>query len=140
MITEEKINTEELLAITDDKAGAIVTFFGAVRNHNLGEGVDYLEYEAYVPMGNKMIAKILADAKERWGLHQAACVHRIGKVGIGELAVAVITLASHRKEAYEANEYIINTVKAEVPIWKKEYFSDGKVTWSDNDNKETKTL
>jgi len=139
-ITQEKINFEELIAFTDDKAGALVSFLGLVRNHNLGLGVDYLSYESYDALANKMIAQILKDAKTKWSLHHAFCQHRIGIVRIGEAAVVVITQSSHRTEAYEANQYIINRVKAEVPIWKKEYFSDGKVCWSDNNNTNIKEL
>ena len=140
MITHKKINFEELIQKTDDRAGAVVSFLGLVRNHNLGEGVKYLEYEAYDALANKIISQILTDAIEKWNLHEAFCEHRVGKVNIGESAVVVITQSSHRKEAYEANQYIINRVKAEAPIWKKEFFSSGKVLWSDNDNKEFKEV
>ena len=140
MLVSEKIDFEQLIANTDDRAGAVVSFLGLVRNHNLGQSVDYLSYEAYEALANKMIAQILSDAKGKWGLHAALRQHRVGKVKIGEAAVVVITQASHRKEAYAANEYIINRVKAEAPIWKKEYFSSGKVYWSDNDNKELKEI
>jgi len=140
MITHKKINFEELIQKTDDRAGAVVSFLGLVRNHNLGEGVKYLEYEAYDALANKIISQILTDAIEKWNLHEAFCEHRVGKVNIGESAVVVITQSSHRKEAYEANQYIINRVKAEAPIWKKEFFSSGKVLWSDNDNKEFKEM
>jgi len=140
MLVNEKIDFEQLIANTDDKAGAVVSFLGLVRNHNLGQAVDYLSYEAYEALANKMIAQILSDAKEKWALHDALCQHRVGTVKIGEAAVVVITQSSHRKEAYAANEYIINRVKAEAPIWKKEYFSSGKVCWSDNNNKEVKEI
>jgi len=140
MIVHEKIDYEKLIQHTDDRAGAVVSFLGLVRNHNIDQQVDYLEYEAYDVLANKMIDEILLYAKQKWSLHDAICWHRVGKVSIGESAVVVITQASHRKGAYEANEYIINRVKSEVPIWKKEFFSNGKVFWSSNDNKNFKEI
>ncbi len=116
------------------KAGAIVLFSGEVRNHNLGRSVDYLEYEAYIPMASKMIREILDEAKAKWPLNIAIAQHRIGKVEVGESAVVVITASPHRREAYEANRYIIDRIKHEVPIWKCEYFSDGTRKWGGNCN------
>jgi len=140
MIVNDAIDFEKLIQSTNDRAGAVVSFLGLVRNHNIGKSVEYLEYESYEPLANKMIAQIILDAKQKWELHDVLCQHRIGKVEIGKAVVVVITQASHRKVAYESNEYIINRVKAEVPIWKKEYFTDGKVFWSDNDNKDMKEV
>ena len=111
------------------KAGAIVLFSGETRNHQEGESVDFLEYEAHIEMGNKVIAQILEDAQKEWPLHFVFAQHRIGKVMISQTAVAVVTSASHRDEAYKANRYIIDRIKAEAPIWKKEYFSEGNGVW-----------
>lgn len=111
------------------KAGAIVLFSGEVRNHHQGKDVAFLEYEAYESMANKMIQSILKEAQDKWELHLAYCVHRLGKLEISESAVVVLTAASHRKEAFEANQWIINRVKHEVPIWKKETFTDGTSEW-----------
>ena len=114
------------------RAGAVVLFSGEVRNHSKGREVLFLEYEAFVPLAEKMINEIIAEAKKKWELHIAICQHRIGKVEVMESAVCVITASSHRKEAYEANQYIIDRVKHEAPIWKKEYFSDGSHEWGRN--------
>lgn len=116
----------------DPKAGAVVIFSGEVRNHNRGRDVLWLEYEAYEELAEKMIRQVLSDAIQKFQLHQAVCVHRVGKVNISESAVIVITASSHRKEAYAANEYIIEKVKHEAPIWKREYYADGTSTWSRN--------
>ncbi len=113
-------------------SGAVVLFSGEVRNNNKGREVTYLEYEAYEPMANKMIEEILMEAKSRFKLNQAECVHRLGKVEISGCAVVVVTGAGHRKEAYDANRYIIDKVKNEVPIWKHEFFADGTSEWGQN--------
>lgn len=107
-------------------------FSGEVRNNNKGRKVTHLEYEAYEPMANKMIGEILEEAKSKFRLNQAVCVHRLGKVEISGCAVVVITGAGHRKEAYDANRYIIDKVKNEVPIWKHEFFADGTSEWGQN--------
>ena len=113
-------------------SGAVVLFSGEVRNNNKGREVTHLEYEAYEPMANKMIEEILVEAKSRFKLNQAKCVHRLGKVEISGCAVVVVTGAGHRKEAYDANRYIIDKVKNEVPIWKHEFFADGTCEWGQN--------
>lgn len=113
-------------------SGAVVLFSGEVRDNNKGREVTHLEYEAYEPMADKMIAEILAEAKLRFKLNHVACVHRLGKVEISGCAVVVITGAGHRKEAYDANRFIIDRVKNEVPIWKHEFFTDGTSEWGQN--------
>ena len=115
-------------------AGAVVLFSGDVRDNNLGNSVHYLEYEAKESMAAKMIHKILVEAKDRWKLNIAVAQHRVGKVAVSECAVVVITATPHRREAYEANRYIIDRIKHEVPIWKCEYFTDGTKKWGGNCN------
>lgn len=114
------------------KAGAVVLFSGEARNHNDGKSVQMLEYEANIELAESVMSEIINSAREKFGLHYAHCVHRIGKVDISESAVCVVTSASHRKEAYDGNKYIIDRVKAEAPIWKKEYFTDGNTAWGEN--------
>jgi len=111
------------------KAGGIVLFSGEVRNHHAQKKVTHLEYEAFVPMAEQMIREITQAAIEKWNLHSAICVHRIGKLDICESAVVVVTAHSHRKESYEANQYIIDRVKHEAPIWKREFYEDGTSFW-----------
>ena len=113
-------------------SGAVVLFSGEVRDNNKGREVTQLEYEAYEPMANKMIDEILREAISRFNLNQAVCVHRLGRVEISGCAVIVITGAGHRKEAYNANQFIIDKVKNEVPIWKHEFFADGTSEWGQN--------
>lgn len=114
------------------KAGAVVFFSGEVRNHSAGREVLYLDYEAYDAMADKMIDGIIETAKTKFELHYARCVHRTGKVGVCETAIVVFTCSSHRAEAYAANRYIIDRVKHEAPIWKREYFADGTDEWGHN--------
>lgn len=129
------INIPQLFADSHhEKCGAVVLFSGEVRNNNLGKEVQCLEFESFAPMANAMIAEILTTAKTKWKLEIAICQHRLGKVAVSESAVCVITSSSHRKEAYEANQYIMERVKHEVPIWKKEIFMDGSHEWGNNCN------
>lgn len=83
-------------------------------------------------MTEKMIASILEEAKVKWSLNKAVCVHHTGRVEILGCAVVVITASAHRSAAYEANQYIIDRVKHEVPIWKHEFFTDGTSEWGEN--------
>jgi molybdopterin synthase catalytic subunit len=115
-------------------AGAVVLFSGEVRESNQGRAVAFLEYEAAVPLAEKMIEEILAAAREKWGLHIALARHRVGRVDIGDTAVVVITASAHRSEAYAANRYIIDRIKHEAPIWKCERFADGTKEWGNNCN------
>lgn len=128
-----KLNYSELFnEFRNPESGAVVLFSGEVRDNNKGRAVTHLEYEAYEPMADKMIDEILEEAITRFRLNQAVCVHRLGRVEISGCAVVVITGAGHRKEAYQANRYIIDRVKNEVPIWKHEFFADGTSEWGQN--------
>lgn len=115
-------------------AGAVVLFSGEVRDNNRGQAVSYLEYEAYAPLAEQMIAEILATAKSRWSLQIALAQHRTGIVAVGDTAVVVITASAHRSEAYAANRYIIDRIKHEAPIWKCEHYADGSREWGNNCN------
>ncbi len=129
-ITSVPIDLGALLASAHHaQAGAVVLFSGEVRNHHEGREVLFLEYEAQEEMALSSIKAILKDAEEKWPLKVAVAQHRIGKVAISESAVVVVTAAAHRKEAYEASQYIIDRIKSETPIWKKEYFLDGENVW-----------
>ena len=115
--------------LSDERAGALVTFEGWVRNHNEGQPVGSLEYEAYVPLAENEGACILAEARERFALSGAAAVHRTGHLKIGELAVWVGVTAEHRAAAFDACRYIIDEAKARLPIWKKEHYASGTTAW-----------
>jgi molybdopterin synthase catalytic subunit len=113
-------------------AGAVVLFSGEVRDNNRGKAVSCLEYEAHGPLAEKVIAEILSAARESYPLQIAVARHRTGKVAIGETAVVVITASAHRREAYAANQYIIDRIKKEAPIWKCEHYADGEREWGHN--------
>lgn len=117
----------------DPRSGAVVLFSGESRNHHHGKAVDFLEYESYDKLANRLIQNIVDEAILKWKLHKAICIHRVGRVNISESAVVIITCSSHRAEAYSSNRFIIDRVKSEVPIWKKEYYSDGTFAWGRND-------
>ena len=108
--------------------GGVVTFTGVVRNRARDQAIDHLEYEAYGPMAEKELEKILAQVRERWPDARLALRHRVGRLEIGDAAVMVAAAAPHRAEAFEACRFAIDTLKQSVPIWKKE-FADGGAYW-----------
>jgi molybdopterin synthase catalytic subunit len=128
-ITTEAIDVETLYrAVLHDRDGAVVTFHGVVREYSdSGRAVRYLEYEAYPEMAEAQMRAIGAEIKRRWDVDDVAMVHRIGRLEIGEASVVIAVAAPHRGEAFDACEYAIDTLKATVPIWKKEVFADGEV-------------
>jgi molybdopterin synthase catalytic subunit len=107
--------------------GAVVTFLGLVRNHNLGRSVRYLEYEAYQPLALKAFDRIAAEIGERWPSARLALHHRIGRLDVGEASVAIATRSPHRGDAYAACRYAIERIKQIAPIWKHEFFEGGEV-------------
>ncbi len=111
------------------EAGAYVEFEGWVRNRNDGRPVTRLEYEAYEPMARKEGDKILSEARSQFNLVDLRCAHRVGDLAIGDLAVWVGATAAHRDDAYRASRYVIDEIKARVPIWKKEHYEDGDSGW-----------
>jgi molybdopterin/thiamine biosynthesis adenylyltransferase/molybdopterin synthase catalytic subunit/rhodanese-related sulfurtransferase len=128
--TREKIDEAELRKqLFDPAAGGYTSFEGWVRNHNEGLAVRHLEYEAFEPLAIKEGERIVAEAITRFGIEHAACVHRIGDLAIGEMAVWVGVSARHRAEAFLACRYIIDEVKHRVPIWKKEHYENGDSGW-----------
>ena len=110
-------------------AGGYASFEGWVRDHNDGRSVRRLEYEAYVDLAIKEGERIVAEAITRFGIHNARCVHRVGALELGELAVWVGVSSAHRAEAFAACRYIIDEVKHRVPIWKKEHYTNGDSGW-----------
>ncbi len=116
-------------SLQDGAAGGYVSFEGWVRDHNEGLAVRRLEYEAFVELAVKEGDRIVAEAMNRFPLRGACCVHRIGELAIGDLAVWVGVSAVHRGEAFDACRYIIDEVKHRLPIWKKEHYVNGDSGW-----------
>ena len=107
--------------------GAVVTFIGLVRNHNVGRRVRYLEYEAYEPLALKAFTRIAGEIHERWPSARMGLHHRIGRLEIGEASIAIVVRSPHRADAYAACRYAIERVKQIAPIWKREFFDGGDV-------------
>ncbi len=115
--------------LLDPQAGACVTFEGWVRNHNAGKPVQSLEYESYALLAEREGERILAEVRARHAISAAVCIHRIGHLQLGDLAVWVGVSAAHRGAAFDACREIIDETKARVPIWKKEHYADGATQW-----------
>ena len=115
--------------LADHAAGAFVSFEGWIRNENEGQEVLRLEYEVYEPLAVKEGLKVLEEARQRFPVLHAHCVHRAGLLELGECAVWVGVSAAHRDEAFQACRFIIDEVKVRLPIWKKEYYVDGNSGW-----------
>jgi molybdopterin synthase catalytic subunit len=118
---------EVVRAVADPAAGAIATFLGVTRDHHHDRQVTLLEYEAYPEMAEREMARIGAEAAERWPICKIAIVHRTGPVPIGEASVAIAVSSAHRPEAFAACRFVIDRLKDTVPIWKKEHFVGGDV-------------
>ncbi len=116
-------------ALANPQAGACVTFEGWVRNHNEGQAVRALEYEAHGSLAEKEGAKILEEARQRFSLVAASCVHRVGTLALGDMAIWIGVTAEHRDAAFAACRYLIDEAKARVPIWKKEHYAGGSSAW-----------
>lgn len=111
------------------EAGAVVAFWGRVRNRNEGRQVTGLEYSAYEALALKEGRRILAEAVPRFGLEAVRAVHRLGSLGIGDAAVVVEVASGHRGEAFDACRWIIDEIKHRVPIWKCEHYVEGDREW-----------
>ena len=117
--------------LQDTAAGALVTFEGWVRDHNEGRLIRQLEYQAYEALASKEGTRVLEEVETRFEIIAARCVHRVGKLNIGEMAIWIGVIAAHRAEAFRACEYIIDQIKLRVPIWKKEFYEEGDSGWVD---------
>jgi molybdopterin synthase catalytic subunit len=118
--------------VSTPEDGAVATFVGVVRDNHEGRRVLWLEYEAHEEMAKKQLAALIEAARRRWGVGEVAIQHRLGRLEIGEVSVAIAVAAPHRAEALEACRWLIDTLKAEVPIFKKEAYSDGQ-GWVEDD-------
>lgn len=126
-ITEKHIDVQKVIDTASSlDAGAVNVFIGTVRNNAMGKKVVWLEYEAYETMAVSEIRKIIDEASHKWPLMGWAVSHRIGTLRPGEVAVVVAVSTPHRKDSFEACQHIIDKLKANVPIWKKEVFEDGE--------------
>ncbi len=132
LLTQGLLEPQQAIqAVMTDADGAYVLFTGVVRDHAKGRRVSGLEYMVYAPMAKKQLAKLVDEVFSRWNL-RAAVLHRYGPIPVGEAAVVVCVASAHRAEAFEACRWLIDTLKADVPIWKKETCPDGTF-WIEGD-------
>jgi molybdopterin synthase catalytic subunit len=117
-----------IAAVERRQAGGVVTFIGKVRDHSRGHAIDHLEYEAYAPMALKVMRRIAAEVEAGVADTSVAVHHRLGRLAIGEAAVIIAAAAPHRAEAFAACRAVIERLKQDVPIWKREVAVDG-TTW-----------
>ncbi|RKP04685.1 Molybdopterin biosynthesis MoaE [Thamnocephalis sphaerospora] len=133
VVTDTRLSLEQLAdQVRDDGAGAVVTFSGTTRNHFQGRRVLRLDYEAYAPMAEAEMRKIGDEARSRWALIRIGVWHRTGTVPVGETSIVIAVSSAHRHDALQAASYMIDELKARVPIWKKEVLADGEAEWRAN--------
>lgn len=130
-LTHDPINLAALVVqVSGAEHGGIATFTGAVRSSHANRAVVALSYSAYEAMAEHECAAIVAEAAEKWPV-RVALAHRLGDLVVGDIAVAVAAASAHREEAFAACRWVIDEVKARVPIWKRETYADGTVAWVD---------
>jgi molybdopterin synthase catalytic subunit len=129
-LTFDPIDYVELTeAVRSTATGAVVLFLGTVRELTGGRRTVALDYDAYRPMAEVKLKELETEARGRWPIDQVGIAHRLGRLELGEISVAVAVSCPHRQDAFEAARYLIDTLKATVPIWKKENWSDGTTEW-----------
>jgi len=129
-LTSDTINTSEVLdSLQDNRAGAVVLFLGTTRSITGDRGTDSLDYECYESMAVKQLEQLEQTARKRWDVIEINIVHRLGHLLPGEASVAIAVSSAHRSTAFECGQWLIDTLKEDVPIWKKENWSDGTHEW-----------
>ena len=129
-LTSQPIDPSELIRQAQSpEAGAVVLFLGTSRRLTHGRETVELQYEAYQDMASKELQRLEEEARLRWPLTECLLVHRLGTVPLGEASVAIVAASAHRREAFAAGEWLIDTLKERVPIWKQEHWADGAIEW-----------
>ncbi|WP_218688814.1 molybdenum cofactor biosynthesis protein MoaE [Psychrobacter sp. BF1] len=118
--------------LDDDSCGAFVSFEGRVRNHNNASRVERLTYYGYEDLAINQGRQIIEEAKRKFAITHAIAIHRIGALDIGDVAVWVGVASAHRYPAFDACRWILDTVKAEIPVWKQEYYDNQPSKWLSN--------
>jgi molybdopterin synthase catalytic subunit len=128
-LRETALDVDEVVAALDDEgSGGLTLFIGRVRDHDHGLGVRGLEYSAH-PTALDALRRVCLAVAEQYDVRAVAAVHRVGRLAIGDVAVIVATTSAHRGTSFEASRMLIDTLKAEVPIWKHQQFADGSEEW-----------
>jgi molybdopterin synthase catalytic subunit len=126
-LTRDPIDVEQLAREVEGLGfGGTASFVGTVRNQQEGRPVRHLEYEAHEAMAERELERLVEEAQRRWDIGKVAIRHRLGRLELGEVSVAIAVSAAHRAPALEACHWLIDTLKAEVPIFKKEFYEDGE--------------
>jgi molybdopterin synthase catalytic subunit len=129
-LTTDAINYAALTeSVCRPDCGGVVLFLGTVRSLTDGRVTGALEYEAYSAMAEKKLSEIEQETRRRWPVGEMALVHRLGRLGVGEVSVAAAVSCPHRAEAFEACRFAIDRLKELVPIWKQENWADGSTEW-----------
>lgn len=129
-VSESRIDVDAVTALVDDpRAGAVVSFLGAVRNHDGGRDVTSLGYSGH-PSAGAVIGQIAAEFEGREGVHALAVVHRVGDLAVGDVALLAVVAASHRAQAFTCCSDLVERVKESLPIWKHQRYTDGTADWS----------
>ena len=115
--------------VRDDRAGAVSIFVGTTRRYTEGQETTQLEYESYRDMAVGTFAELVAEARSRWPICRVCVLHTLGRVGPREASVCIAVSTPHRADAFEATRFLIDHLKQEAPIWKKETYRDGSASW-----------
>ncbi|GIK52386.1 MAG: molybdenum cofactor biosynthesis protein MoaE [Planctomycetaceae bacterium] len=129
-LTDQPLDVNALLReLQAPDNGAYLVFLGTVRNHHQGRAVECIFYEAYAQMALRELQRIAREVADQFNLTQLLIVHRVGLHKIGDASLAVVVGSHHRPAAYDASRLVVERIKKDVPIWKREFFSDGSVDW-----------
>jgi molybdopterin synthase catalytic subunit len=132
-LTSDPIDTAALTAgVQEAAAGGVCVFLGTTRQERDAQGrrLLALDYEAYPEMAQRQLQDLARGARQRWPIVRLALVHRTGRVPLGEASVLIAVSTPHRGEAFEACRWLIDTLKADLAVWKKEIWEEGEGTWS----------
>jgi len=126
-IVEQKIDVQEVIdSVISPECGAVAVFIGTVRNNSNGKLVTGILYEGYRSMAEKTLNMIAGEISKKWKPSRVSIVHRIGKLKVGEPSVVIAVGTPHRKEAFEACRFAIEEIKKQLPVWKQEFYKNGK--------------
>lgn len=133
LLTEKIIDNPSLSKEIDNKQnGAYVFFEGRVRNHNDGKAVTHLSYSVYPQLAMRVGEAVIAEAKARFDVQDIHCIHRTGSLNIGDIAIWIAVGAAHRDVAFNACRFVLDTLKQDLPIWKKEHYQNAESAWPNN--------
>jgi molybdopterin synthase catalytic subunit len=126
-ITQDVLDPAPLVeAVRKDESGAVVLFYGVVRNENMGRNVQYLEYDVYPEMAIKKMREVADEVRAKYPITDIGVLHRVGRLEIGETSLLVAVSSAHRVAAFDACHFAVDRIKQVVPIWKKEVWDDGE--------------